>query len=127
MKCKVCGKDFEPVKELHYISIDNETSGVSNVFHKNEVSIYDTFDCTLCGCQNVVGARKRRIVPESEFKKDENFYNTIHNSIGVIEYLSKRVEEEVNSSIEQTENCMSEDESVLEDAKNVLDDLYDLI
>ena len=127
MKCKVCGKDFELVKELHYISRDDETSGVSNIIHKNEVSLYDTFDCTLCGCQNVMGVRKRIIVPESEFKKDENFYNTINNSIDVIKYLSDRVEDGVNSSVEQTENCMSEDESVLEDAKNVLDDLYDLI
>ena len=50
---------------------------------------------------------------------------TIQNAIGVIEYLAKRVEEEiVNSS---TENGITEDELVLEDANNVLNELYNLV
>ena len=52
---------------------------------------------------------------------------TIQNAIAVIENLSSRVEKEVNSSIEQTGNCLTEDEVMLEEAKNVLDELYDLI
>ena len=59
MKCKVCGKVFGLYKENHYISKDDEVTGVSTVMRKEEVPIYDTFDCPFCGCQNVVNNRKR--------------------------------------------------------------------
>ena len=50
---------------------------------------------------------------------------TIQNAIDVIEYLATRVGEElVNNS---TDDGITEDEMVLDDAMKVLEELYDLV
>lgn len=76
-KCKVCNKEFELKKEFHYISRNEETTGLVNVTKKEEVKIFDTFDCPHCGCQNVMQERKRAdksnaivVGKKSEEKKD---------------------------------------------------------
>lgn len=58
-KCKICSKEFELNKEFHYISRDEEITGLVNVVKKEGVKIFDTFDCPHCGCQNVMQGRKR--------------------------------------------------------------------
>lgn len=50
-KCKVCGKEFELMRENHYVSVSRTPTGLSAIFSSNTIQ-YDTFDCTFCGCQN---------------------------------------------------------------------------
>lgn len=63
LKCKICGCEFNAVKERHYISRDNGKAGLAAVFGSNpEDKLYDTFDCPACGCQTTVQERKREYV-----------------------------------------------------------------
>lgn len=63
LKCKICGCEFNAVKEKHYISRDNGKTGVVAVFESNpEDVLFDTFDCPACGCQITVQERKREYV-----------------------------------------------------------------
>lgn len=63
LKCKICGCEFNAVKEKHYISRDNGKTGVVAVFESNpEDVLFDTFDCPTCGCQITVQERKREYV-----------------------------------------------------------------
>ena len=59
IKCKVCGCEFTPVIDKHYITRDNGESGISTAFKQVEGNLYDTFDCPACGCQIVAQQRKR--------------------------------------------------------------------
>lgn len=59
--CKVCGCDFHGVKENHYISRDEQETGIVTLTKKQEPKWYDTFDCPNCGCQCVVQERKRPV------------------------------------------------------------------
>lgn len=63
IKCKVCGCEFVPVIDKHYVSQDNGESGLSTVFRHVQGNLYDTFDCPACGCQIVAQERKRVYVP----------------------------------------------------------------
>lgn len=58
IKCKVCGYEFEPTKEMRYISREERKTGLV-AFSGEEAKLYDTFDCTQCGCQIVVQKRNR--------------------------------------------------------------------
>lgn len=53
MKCKICNKEFELLKENRYMvtnkNLKEITFGLSSVF--------DAFDCPYCGCQNIVSDR----------------------------------------------------------------------
>lgn len=66
LKCKICGKEFEANIERHYISSDNDITGLSSVIIKEEVTLYDTFDCPSCGCQVIAQERKRSIIKNDE-------------------------------------------------------------
>lgn len=59
IKCEVCGNEFEPMIVNHYISRDEDFSGIAAVARKEEVKLYDTFDCPQCGCQVIAKERKR--------------------------------------------------------------------
>lgn len=62
MKCKVCGTNFELKVDNHYITRDEVVirTGISSIIGSdNEGKLYDTFDCPVCGCQNVMQERKR--------------------------------------------------------------------
>ena len=64
MKCKVCGTNFELKVDNHYITRDEVVirTGISSIVGSNneiESKLYDTFDCPVCGCQNVMQERKR--------------------------------------------------------------------
>lgn len=58
-KCKVCNKEFELQKEGHYIARDVGKSGLAALAGGKEETLYDTFDCPRCGCQNTMQERKR--------------------------------------------------------------------
>lgn len=78
IKCKVCGCEFEVIKDRHYISREEGKIGLSVAFCSNEeVKLYDTFDCPICGCQIVVQKRNRAFKEydiENEKKdKDSNY------------------------------------------------------
>lgn len=62
IKCKICGTEFPPTKDKHYISRDNGISGGFNqsISGKHEEKLYDCFDCPHCGCQVIVQERKRK-------------------------------------------------------------------
>lgn len=74
IKCKVCGCEFPPVAERHYIARDNGNVGLVAAFQSNaEENIYDAFDCPMCGCQVVVNERKRSYIPciEEDFEDED--------------------------------------------------------
>lgn len=52
--CDVCGADFTPLYENHYVSRDCRVA--SGIIQEPEE--YDTYDCVECGSQIVVGVRK---------------------------------------------------------------------
>lgn len=62
LKCKVCGTDYQPRKDEHYISRDNGKSGIVALAGGTEEQLFDTFDCPVCGCQIVAQERKREVV-----------------------------------------------------------------
>ena len=60
LKCKICGTEFPPVKERHYICWDNGKIRLATAFGaNNEESLFDSFDCPMCGCQIIAQDRKR--------------------------------------------------------------------
>ena len=70
LKCKICGCEFNDVKERHYISRNNGKVGLAAAFGSNpEDILYDTFDCPACGCQMTAQERKRAFVL---IEKNEN-------------------------------------------------------
>lgn len=61
-KCVVCNKDFELIKENRYTSRGEGRTGISAIAGGIEETLYDTFDCPYCGCQNVMQRRKRSYI-----------------------------------------------------------------
>lgn len=60
--CSVCGAKLELNKLYHYIARDDGVTGVTTVFTKEqEETIYDAFDCPVCGCQYIAKERKRAL------------------------------------------------------------------
>lgn len=74
VKCKACGKDLILDKEHHRIVRENMKAGGLSFNVVMEPQLYDAFDCDICGCQTVIGERKREvvnlIVNESGTKED---------------------------------------------------------
>lgn len=63
IKCKICGNEFNPIVEKHYVTRDGGKVGIITAFQSNpEEKIYDTFDCPECGCQVIAQERKRTYV-----------------------------------------------------------------
>ncbi len=71
LKCKVCECEFIPEKKDHYISRDEVKTGLSNLAGGMEEQLYDTFDCPQCGCQNIMGERKRSLYMGENIKEEE--------------------------------------------------------
>ena len=65
IKCKVCGCEFAPVIDKHYIARDNDKYGIVTAFKNAEENLYDTFDCPACGCQIIAQERKRAFIDVS--------------------------------------------------------------
>lgn len=62
LKCKICGTEFPPVTDKHYIARENGIQGGLTQFSngKQEEKIYDAFDCPQCCCQVIAQERKRK-------------------------------------------------------------------
>lgn len=67
IKCKICGCEFPPVAEKHYIARDSSKSGIVTALSNDEGKLYDAFDCPMCDCQVIVQERKRDFVSCNEF------------------------------------------------------------
>lgn len=76
MKCKVCGCEFTPVIDRHYVSRDKGESGLSTIVRNTEGDLYDTFDCPACGCQIIAQERKRGYYPYVPEEGDEDEGNS---------------------------------------------------
>lgn len=73
LECKVCGTKFNAIVEKHYIARDNSKTGLAVAFGSNsEESLYDAFDCPMCGCQVIAKERKRSYIPYTPDEEDEN-------------------------------------------------------
>lgn len=71
IKCKICGCEFVPVIDKHYIVRDNGESGMSTVFKHTEGNTYDAFDCPSCGCQIIAQERNRKLIDISILEKEK--------------------------------------------------------
>ena len=60
IKCRVCGFEWTPTKEDHYIAREDK---MATIFAKNpgETELYDAWDCPVCGAQFAVEGRKRTL------------------------------------------------------------------
>lgn len=71
MKCKICGKRFRLRIENKYDV--RKTAGLSDVLSgKTTNTVYECFDCPICGCQNIVNVREKEISKIKEKKVGEN-------------------------------------------------------
>ena len=78
-KCKVCGAELILSKRNHYISRGCEVTGIASIAKREETKLYDTFDCVVCGCQNIMQERKRGLelemnLPTSEELKEQDCF-----------------------------------------------------
>lgn len=72
LECKICGCKFNAIEERHYISRDNGKTGIAVAFGStNEETLYDSFDCPMCGCQVVAKERKRIYIPNEYCVEEE--------------------------------------------------------
>lgn len=58
MKCKICNKKFELLKENRYMVTNENLKEISKIGLSN---VFEAFDCPYCGCQNIVGNRYMNI------------------------------------------------------------------
>lgn len=75
IKCKVCECEFIPEVKNHYVSRGEIRTGLSAIAGGAEENLYDTFDCPQCGCQNIVGERKRSLYMGENIKEEEGAEN----------------------------------------------------
>lgn len=61
LKCGICGCEFNATIEKHYISRDEDKTGLAAFSGGDEVTEYDTFDCPQCGCQFIAQPGKRSV------------------------------------------------------------------
>lgn len=60
IKCRVCGFEWTPTKEDHYIAREG-TQAIVFVKDPGEPALYDAWDCPVCGAQFAVEGRKRTL------------------------------------------------------------------
>lgn len=66
--CAVCGAEMDLTAARHYVVRDGTTAGLASALSSAEPVLYDAFDCPQCGCQNVMGERKRELPKPKEEK-----------------------------------------------------------
>lgn len=70
LACKGCGHKFEVTAKEHYIARDDTPGGL---IAPPEMTLYDAFDCPVCGCQIIVQERKRAFQEcKTKVSKEEN-------------------------------------------------------
>lgn len=65
IKCRVCGFEWTPTKEDHYIARADEKARIL-VNEHSEPALYEAWDCPVCGAQYAVEGRKRTVEEEPE-------------------------------------------------------------
>ena len=65
IKCRVCGFEWTPTKEDHYIARADEKARILVNDH-SEPALLDAWDCPVCGAQFAVEGRKRAVEDEPE-------------------------------------------------------------
>lgn len=65
--CEACGRALTLDKKYHKIVRNETILGFTAFKERQEPKYYDAFNCKYCGCQTVIGERKRE-VHEAEFK-----------------------------------------------------------
>ena len=69
--CGACGKALVLDKEHHKVVRNTKEIGLGVAFNSSkEPTQYDAFDCEYCGCQIIIGERKRE-VDEVKFEEVE--------------------------------------------------------
>ncbi len=63
MKCKICGKKLKMKKEYRYEIVQKPVGLVSLI---EGTKVFEAFDCTECGCQNIVNVREMDRLKEIE-------------------------------------------------------------
>lgn len=111
MKCKVCENELLLNLDFHYIARDEEIerTGLLGIAGKSEKEskLYDAFDCPFCGCQNIVGDRKRDFVPyvpgvieELEEDEHEDKLDFIATAISAGNHIKREKEDEESEKSE---------------------------
>lgn len=60
--CEACGEALILDKEHHKVVRDTTAIGLAVGFGRNqEPQFWDAFECEFCGCQTVIGERKRDV------------------------------------------------------------------
>ena len=59
IKCKICESGLVPHIDKHYIARDRVKTGLAVIVSGDESTLYDAFDCPVCGCQIIAQERKR--------------------------------------------------------------------
>jgi len=82
LRCKICGAEFPPIIERHYVSRDLTKTGLAAAFGStDEPVLYDTYDCPNCGCQVIAQPRKRSFDQKSEETTDEELLADMDSKI----------------------------------------------
>ena len=71
LKCNVCGCEFVPIIDKHYVARDTGRTGVTEVIVHYEENLYDAFDCPACGCQVIPQERKRLFIPGVKVEEED--------------------------------------------------------
>lgn len=65
MKCKVCGKHFRLKNSKRY-TISVAPSLADAITGRQTIKIKEAFDCSWCGCQNIVNTREQSYISTDE-------------------------------------------------------------
>lgn len=61
IKCRVCGFEWTPTKEDHYVARQEQRHTSLFANGDSETVLYDAWDCPVCGAQFAAEGRKRRL------------------------------------------------------------------
>lgn len=72
-KCEVCGKPIKLTKEKLRLVTVSETGGLEILAQGCKISVYETFLCDHCGCENVI----KKMVGGVDFATREDNCNIV--------------------------------------------------
>lgn len=94
VECKSCGHVFELTEQRHYIARE-KTEMFLIASNKMEPTLYDAFDCPICGCQYIANERKRVFRKEIKMTREEAI-DTLKNGLW---WDRKRLDEAIDIAI----------------------------
>lgn len=66
IKCRVCGFEWTPTKEDHYVARADQRHVSLFANGDSETALYDAWDCPVCGAQFAAEGRKRTVEKTAE-------------------------------------------------------------